>query len=296
MRTFQQISALRAYLRGIREEKRTVGFVPTMGALHAGHLSLMQRAKADCDIAVASIFVNPTQFAPTEDLSSYPRDVQHDLQMAANIGVEALFLPEAEEIYPQGFQTWIEVSEITTLLEGERRPTHFRGVATVVAKLLGIVQPNTAYFGQKDYQQFLVIERMVRDLNLPVTVQMIPTVRESDGLAMSSRNAYLTSEERASATVLYRALSLASERVQEGEQNPAQIYSAITQLVQNEPYATLDYAVFADPDTLQPVNTLAERVTLFALAVRIGKTRLIDNVLLVPEGITPPRTRITKPL
>lgn len=296
MRTFQQISALRAYLRGIREEKRTVGFVPTMGALHAGHLSLMQRAKADCDIAVASIFVNPTQFAPTEDLNSYPRDIQHDLQMAANIGVEALFAPETEEIYPQGFQTWIEVSEITTTLEGERRPTHFRGVATVVAKLLGIVQPNTAYFGQKDYQQFLVIERMVRDLNLPVTVQMIPTMREPDGLAMSSRNAYLTPEERASATVLYRALNFASERVQEGEQNPAQLHRAVTQLIQSEPHATLDYAALVDPDTLQPVNTLAERVTLLALAVRIGKTRLIDNALLVPEGITPPRTRITKPL
>jgi pantoate--beta-alanine ligase len=296
MRTFQQISALRAYLRGIREEKRTVGFVPTMGALHAGHLSLMQRAKADCDIAVASIFVNPTQFALNEDLDAYPRDIQQDLQMAANLGVEALFMPDVEEMYPQGFQTWIEVSELTTLLEGEHRPTHFRGVATVVAKLLSLVQPNITYFGQKDYQQFLVIERMVRDLNLPVAIQMVPTARENDGLAMSSRNAYLTPEERVSATVLHRALNLANEKVLAGEAHPAQLQNAIATLIQSEPCATLDYVALVDPDTLQPVNSLAERVTLLALAVRIGNTRLIDNAFLVPEGITPPRMRISKPL
>lgn len=267
-----------------------------MGALHAGHMSLAQRSKGDCDITVVSLFVNPTQFAPSEDLSKYPRDLNRDMQITSNAEVDALFMPDVEEIYPTGFQTWVEVTEVSKPLEGEHRPTHYRGVATVVTKLLNIVQPDIAYFGQKDYQQFLVVERMVKDLNIPTTIQMVPTVRESDGLAMSSRNQYLSPEERNAATLLSRLLRFASERVLHGEREPVALLKSLQEIVADEPLAQLDYISLVHPDTLLPVTELQGEPTLLVLAIRIGKTRLIDNGLLLPEGISLPRPRISKPI
>ena len=295
MRTFQQISTLRTYLRGIRVEGKTVGLVPTMGALHEGHTSLMRRARGDCDLIVVSIFVNPTQFGPTEDFEAYPRDLNRDMQMTSNVGVDALFFPDAAEMYPNGYQTTVDVPELSVMLEGAVRPGHFKGVATVVGKLLNIVQPDSAYFGQKDYQQFLVIERMARDLNLMPTIVMVPTLREADGLAMSSRNAYLSSAERQAAAILHKALLLAESRIADGAVSPAALQKEMEILLAAEPLATIDYIALVHPDTLESVTTLAERVTLIALAVRIGKTRLIDNALAAPPGIPLPKMRQSKP-
>lgn len=286
MRTFQQILPLRTYLRGVREEGKTVGFVPTMGALHEGHLALFRRARTECDVVVVSIFVNPTQFGPGEDFHTYPRDLNRDLQMASNEEVDALFHPSVEEMYPAGFQTWVEVPELAGTLEGSIRPGHFRGVATVVTKLLNIVQPDVAFFGQKDYQQFLVIDRMARDLNLTCRIAMVPTVREPDGLAMSSRNAYLSPEERRAAVVLFRALQRAEELVQSGVTQAEAVSRQLELLIDAEPLATREYVALVHPETLQPVNSLATGVTLVALAARIGRTRLIDNALIAPPGAT----------
>ncbi|MCS6777723.1 MAG: pantoate--beta-alanine ligase [Chloroherpetonaceae bacterium] len=286
MRTFQQILPLRTYLRGVREEGKTVGFVPTMGALHEGHLALFRRARTECDVVVVSIFVNPTQFGPGEDFHTYPRDLNRDLQLASNEEVDALFHPSVEEMYPAGFQTWVEVPELAATLEGSLRPGHFRGVATVVTKLLNIVQPDVAFFGQKDYQQFLVIDRMVRDLNLTCRIAVVPTVREADGLAMSSRNVYLSPEERRAATVLFRALRRAEELVQSGVARADEVARQLEALIDAEPLATREYVALVHPETLQPVHSLATGVTLVALAVRIGRTRLIDNAFIAPPGAT----------
>lgn len=294
MRTFQQVAPLRTYLRGMREEGKTIGFVPTMGALHEGHLTLVRRAKADCDAVVVSLFVNPTQFGPSEDFTAYPRDLNRDLQMTSNEEVDALFHPTVEEIYPAGFQTRIEVPELAATLEGAIRPGHFSGVATVVAKLLNIVQPDCAFLGQKDYQQFLIIERMVRDLHLTSCITMVPTVRESDGLAMSSRNVYLSAEERRAATVLSRALKRAEELVTAGTLEASEVYRELEAMIVSEPLSTIDYIALVHPETLQPVTSFAEGVTLVALAVRIGKTRLIDNALIAPNGVSVHRNRLGK--
>jgi pantoate--beta-alanine ligase len=294
MRTFQQIGPLRTYLRGIRQEGKTIGFVPTMGALHEGHLTLIRRAKSDCDLVVVSIFVNPRQFGPNEDYNNYPRDLNRDLQLASGVGADALFAPAPEEIYPSGFQTSVEVTEIGALLEGGQRPGHFNGVATVVTKLLNIVTPDLTYFGQKDYQQLLLIERLVRDLNLTTGIVMVPTVREADGLALSSRNAYLSPEDRKAATVIPRALAKAQELVSAGETDPERVRSEMEQLLLDEPRATLDYIALVHPETLQPVPTLAEGMTLAALAVRFGTTRLIDNYFLAPEGVPITKHRFGK--
>lgn len=294
MRTFQQISALRTYLRGIRQEGKTVGFVPTMGALHEGHLSLMRRAKSDCDLVVVSIFVNPTQFAPGEDFAAYPRDLNRDMQLTSNEAVGALFFPDAAEMYPPGYQTTIAVPEIAAKLEGAIRPGHFTGVATVVAKLLNIVHPDSAFFGQKDYQQFLVIERMARDLNLTPTIAMVPTLREPDGLAMSSRNAYLSPAERKAAVILSKTLQLAAQKVTDGATNPAVLQQELETFLCAEPLASVDYVAVVHPDTLEPISLLTEQPTLIALAVRIGKTRLIDNALVAPPNIALPKLRQSK--
>ncbi len=294
MRTFEHIGPLRTYLRGLRAEGKTVGFVPTMGALHAGHLTLIRRAKSDCDVTVISVFVNPTQFGPHEDFAAYPRNLGRDQKLASDEGVDALFAPSVEELYPAGFQTSVEVAELSAVLEGARRPGHFRGVATVVTKLFNIVKPDRAYFGQKDYQQLLLIERLVRDLNIPTTIVPVPTVREPDGLAMSSRNAYLSPEERRAATVLYRALQRAEELVKAGATDPVQVQAELEALIASEPLAQSDYVALVHPDTLQPVTTLADAVTLVALAVRIGKVRLIDNALIAPNGVPIVRNRLGK--
>lgn len=294
MRTFQQVGPLRTYLRGIREEGKAVGFVPTMGALHEGHLSLIRRARADCDLVVVSLFVNPTQFGPEEDFSRYPRDLNRDLQLTSHEGVDALFAPSVEEMYPSGFQTFVEVPELSATLEGVVRPGHLRGVATIVTKLLNIVQPARAYFGQKDYQQFLVIERVARDLNLTAAIVMVPTAREADGVAMSSRNVYLSPEERQAATVLYRALQRAEGLVKGGERDPKKALQELEALIAEEPLATIDYVRLVHPDTLESVATLEDAVTLVALAVRIGKIRLIDNGFVAPEGIPLSKHRLVR--
>jgi len=294
MRTFQQISPLRTYLRGIRQEGKTIGFVPTMGALHEGHLALIRRAKADTDLVVASIFVNPRQFGRNEDFDAYPRDLNRDLQLASEAGTDALFAPAVEEIYPAGFQTVIDVPGVGALLEGAHRPAHFQGVATVITKMLNIVHPDLAFFGQKDYQQLLVIERLVSDLNIAVGITMVPTVREPDGLAMSSRNAYLSPEDRKAATVIYGALVHAQNRVAEAKLDAERLRQELEQILRNEPRAALDYVALVHPQTLHPVTSLADTVTLVALAARFGTTRLIDNHLVAPEGVPLPKNRFHK--
>ncbi len=289
MRTFQQVGPLRAYLRTIRQEGKTIGFVPTMGALHEGHLTLARRARGDCDLVIMSIFVNPTQFGPGEDFASYPRDLHRDQSMAAQAEVDALFSPELEEIYPPGSDTIVDVPQIGALLEGASRPGHFRGVATVVTKLLNIIQPERAYFGQKDYQQLLVIERLTRDLHLQTKIVMVPIVREADGLALSSRNVNLSPEQRQAATVLHRCLTRAQALLSDGITDARQVRQEVENLLAQEPLAACDYIALVDSETLQPVASLQDRVTLLALAARFGKTRLIDNCLLAPEGVTVPK-------
>ncbi len=286
MRTFHHIAELRAHLRAAREEGLTIGLVPTMGALHEGHLALVRRAENECDRTVVSIFVNPTQFGPNEDYDRYPRDLARDSRLCEEEGVEALFAPSVEEMYPcvDGVAsprclTTVHVSELTDRFEGQIRPGHFDGVATVCAKLFQIVQPHRAYFGQKDYQQLLVIQRMVADLNMPLIVVPVATVRDSDGLAMSSRNAYLSAEERMKATVLPRALQTAVSLYEAGERYPEKIERAMQDVLAEETGARVDYAAVVDPLTLAPLETVEHGAVALA-AIRIGSTRLIDNMLL----------------
>ncbi|MEW5870942.1 MAG: pantoate--beta-alanine ligase [Chloroflexota bacterium] len=257
-----------------------VGLVPTMGYLHEGHLSLVEAARKDCTSVVVSIFVNPTQFGPEEDLASYPRDLPGDLELLAQAGVPLVWTPTPEEMYPPGFQTGVTVEELTQPLEGSMRPGHFRGVTTVVAKLFNAVQPQKAYFGQKDAQQAAVIRQMTRDLNFNLEIVVCPTVRLSDGLAMSSRNAYLQPAERQAATVLYRALSAAQAAHAAGERDAEAIRQRMAEIIQAEPLARLQYISCADPDTLQELQGQFNGRALLSLAVFVGKTRLIDNVLI----------------
>ncbi len=258
---------------------QTWGFVPTMGALHEGHLSLVRCARAENSRVAASIYVNPTQFAPTEDLDAYPRQLERDLELLRAEGVDLVFTPSDTEMYPPGFQTYVSVENVTRVLEGASRPTHFRGVATVVAKLFNIVQPTRAYFGQKDAQQTVVIRQMVRDLNFPVDVIVCPIVREPDGLAMSSRNQYLHGETRTAATVLYRALMAVQSAFEHGERNAETLRALMRDTIAAEKLARLDYVSVANPDTLQELDTIADSA-LCSLAVFFGKTRLIDNIIL----------------
>jgi len=257
----------------------SVGFVPTMGYLHDGHLELVRRARAENITVIASIFVNPSQFGPQEDFTSYPRDTERDLAMLEEENVRLVFMPTVEEMYPQGFSTWVDVEEITERLEGESRPGHFRGVATVVAKLFNIVQPDSAYFGQKDAQQLAVICRMVSDLGLNLDIVAVPTVREPDGLAMSSRNIFLTAEERKAALVLWKALCLARGHWEKGKRDVTSLRQEMASLIEHEPFANIDYISIADPETLEEVDAI-DRPALVSLAVRIGGTRLIDNTML----------------
>jgi pantoate--beta-alanine ligase len=270
-------------ISGLRELRRqfsgSVGFVPTMGYLHEGHLALVRQARNENSIVVVSIFVNPTQFGPREDLASYPRDVDRDLQLLEEQKTDVVFIPSNEQMYPPGFSSWVDVEKVTERLEEASRPGHFRGVATVVAKLFNIVQPTKAYFGQKDAQQAIVIKRMVADLNMDLEIVVVPTVRENDGLAMSSRNIYLNSEERQAATILSKALTLAKELWQGGEKDADRIRQQMTSLIQKEPLAKIDYVSIADADTLEEVKQI-DRPALASLAVRIGKPRLIDNMPL----------------
>lgn len=280
MDTVTTASELRSRLRTLRRDGRRIGFVPTMGYLHAGHLALVQRARQECDYVVASIFVNPLQFGPAEDFDRYPRDLERDSALLTEGGCDLLFAPTVDEMYPQKQVTFVEPTLLTEHLCGASRPGHFRGVATVVTKLLHLVEPDRAYFGEKDAQQLAVIRRMVADLNMDVTIVGVPIVREPDGVAMSSRNAYLNPEERKAAVVLSQALSLARELVGGGERDAGAVLGAMRDLIARERLARIDYVSAVDADTLQPVARLGDRV-LVALAVYIGKTRLIDNATLV---------------
>ena len=263
-----------------REMTGKVALVPTMGYLHKGHASLIRQAILDGNTTVVvSIFVNPSQFGPGEDFTSYPRDEQHDLAVLECTSAHVAFMPTPGEMYPEGYATWVEVGGVTERLEGASRPGHFRGVATVCNKLFNIVQPARAYFGQKDAQQVLVIQKMVADLNMNLDIAVMPTVREPDGLAMSSRNSYLSPEERSAATVLHRSLTLAEKLYRDGERNAGAIRDAMTALIQAEPLADIDYVSLADAATLEELERIEGRA-LASLAVRFGRTRLIDNIVL----------------
>jgi pantoate--beta-alanine ligase len=251
-----------------------------MGALHAGHLSLVERARCENDSVIVTIFVNPTQFGPGEDLATYPRDLPRDMAMLRDAQVDLIFTPAPELIYPPGFQTFVEVTGVSQGLEGEHRPNHFRGVATVVAKLFNLTQPDRAYFGQKDAQQIAVIRQMARDLNFPLEVVICPTVREPDGLAMSSRNVYLTPEQRRTAPVLYRALTAARDAYTAGERDPERLRQTMLAELHSEPLAAPEYVSVADGESLKELDETITRPALLSMAVRIGKTRLIDNLPL----------------
>jgi pantoate--beta-alanine ligase len=275
--------------RQARAEGRVIGFVPTMGALHAGHLSLVEAARRETSPVVISIFVNPKQFGPQEDFAKYPRSFENDQELLEKLGVDFLFAPSAEEMYPAGFRTTVNVEGLADRLEGRARPGHFRGVATVVLKLLEIIGPRFAYFGRKDAQQLRVIRQMAADLALDAEIVTCPIVREPDGLAMSSRNAYLSPAERRAATVLYRALDSARQAIAGGERDAARLTAAMRGVLATEPLAALDYAEVVDADTFEAVTFL--RGTCFALlAVRIGATRLIDNMLIETASNAPVRT------
>jgi len=279
IKVIETIDAMRAYIKEARLTGKKIGLVPTMGALHEGHLTLMKEAKATCDIVVASIFVNPTQFGPNEDFAAYPRKFENDCRLAEGVGVDAIFHPQPSQMYPPGYSTYVNVSGITDKLCGHSRPGHFQGVATVVTKLFNIVQPDIAFFGQKDAQQCLVIQRMTADLNMDLKIAMIPTVRDANGLALSSRNAYLSPEDIEAALVLSQSMQLADQAVKAGERNIAVIREMVRNKIQSEPRAEIDYVeIYQYPD-LQDDDILTNKA-LLALAVRFGKTRLIDNIIL----------------
>src|SRR5712691_2321466 len=263
-----------------REGNRTIGFVPTMGALHAGHLSLVQAARARCDVVVVSVFVNPAQFGPKEDFASYPRDLTHDSALLDEFTVDYVFAPTVEDIYPKGFSTYVTVEGLSEGLEGAARPGHFRGVTTVVALLLNILRPDFAFFGQKDAQQAIVIRQMVRDLAFDSEVVVLPTARAESGLALSSRNDYLDDEQRSAATVLYRSLSRAAAEYDNGERKAERLIEAVKSTIKGEPLARIDYVSINDAETLAQLDELGDRPTLISLAAFIGKTRLIDNIVL----------------
>jgi pantoate--beta-alanine ligase len=276
MRVVESIAEMK---QARQEMQGSVGFVPTMGYLHSGHLELVKRAKRENTNVVVSIFVNPTQFGPKEDLASYPRDISRDLDMLKPAGADVVFMPPASEMYPPHFNTWITVEKVTERLEGAVRPGHFRGVATVCNKLFNMVEPDKAYFGQKDAQQCVVIKRMVADLNMNLKIVICPTVREPDGLAMSSRNVYLKPDERKAAVVLSKSLALAREMYGGGERDAEKVRQAMIAFIKNEPLADIDYVSIADTETLEELDRI-QPPALVSLVVKIGKPRLLDNTFL----------------
>jgi pantoate--beta-alanine ligase len=289
VRTIRSRNELRAALDEPRRKGLRIGLVPTMGYFHEGHLSLMRHAREECEVVVVSLFVNPTQFGPGEDLDSYPRDEDRDAELAALAGVDLLWMPDDEQMYPEGFSTAVEVAnDLTGVLEGDpanRGPSHFRGVTTVVAKLFNSVQPDVAYFGRKDAQQAVVIERMTRDLDFPIEIRVLPTVRESDGLALSSRNAYLTAEERERALGLSRALQAAQDAARRGETSTRALVELVDTELRNSGIEP-EYVEARDAEDLSPVGELNGRPLLVAVAARVGKARLIDNVVIDPTSTT----------
>jgi len=279
MKLISEPGKFSAIMGKARQLKKSIGFVPTMGALHAGHFSLIKQARKENDITVVSIFVNPAQFGPGEDFKKYPRRLKKDAGSCRKLGVDYIFLPDKDNMYPQGYSTFVNVEVLSGLLCGFSRPGHFRGVATVVAKLLNIVRPDTLYLGQKDAQQAIIISRMVKDLNFPVKVKVMPTVRQEDGLALSSRNAYLSKDERNSALVLYKALRLARCMVNNGQRNTSRVISRMKLLIAKNSRAKLDYIAIVEPEQLKEVKKIIPG-SLIALAVKIGRTRLIDNITI----------------
>jgi pantoate--beta-alanine ligase len=284
MEIINRIPRMASISRELHNTGKRIGLVPTMGALHEGHLSLMGQAREMCDVVIASVFVNPTQFGPNEDLERYPRDLARDAEQAFTRSVDFIFAPAVEDMYPRGFATFVVVERLSEKLEGASRPGHFRGVTTVVNKLFNIVHPHFAFFGRKDAQQVIVIKRMVRELGMDTEIVVGPTVREEDGLALSSRNAYLSSDQRKAATILRRALERARTLYNGNERDSARIISAMRALIEAEPLARLDYIAITDTVELDPVDTIpADEPTLISLAVFFDKTRLIDNIVLNGE-------------
>ena len=279
MRIIRSVEQMRKTARRLQQAGKRVGLVPTMGALHEGHLSLVRRARADNAVVIVTVFVNPLQFGPREDFARYPRQLRRDVRLARRAGADIVFAPSVDALYPAGFQTAVDVEALAKRWEGERRPGHFRGVATVLALLFEITQPTSAYFGQKDYQQALIIGRMVRDLRMPMRVHRLPTVREPDGVAMSSRNRYLNATQRAQAPVLYRALREARALIRGGERRASMLRRFMRQRIRRAGAARIDYIAVVDAETLEPQERLRGRIALL-LAVRIGRTRLIDNLLV----------------
>ena len=280
MEIIRTVSWMKQAARQARVENHVIGFVPTMGALHEGHLSLLRRAKSECSKVFASIFVNPTQFGPNEDLSKYPRTFESDVEKLKSAGVDLLFAPEAKEMYPPGFSTYVTIEGLSERLEGKSRPGHFRGVATVVLKLFEIVQPHFVFFGRKDAQQVRILQRMLLDLNSDIEIVVCPIVREPDGLALSSRNGYLNAEERSAATVLHRALRAAYLEVAASVRDALTLQNAVRDVLAQEKLARVDYVEVVDADSFEPVARSGSRPTYVLLAVFIGKTRLIDNLLI----------------
>lgn len=279
IKVVKKINEMQFITDKLRTEGRSIGFVPTMGYLHEGHISLVEALKSHCDFIVISIFVNPTQFGPNEDFMEYPRDFENDKKRAAENGVDVIFYPSAKDMYKEDFLTSVRIKQITETMCGISRPTHFEGVATVVLKLFNIVKPHTAVFGQKDYQQSVVIRKMVEDLNVDVKIIVAPIIREDDGLAMSSRNKYLTPEERKEALVLYKSLILAKKEIERGETNSRAIIKKMEEIINEKKLVKIDYIKIADPDTLQDLETVEQRAVI-AVAAFVGSTRLIDNVLI----------------
>lgn len=279
MQIIETIREMKALIRDVRLKGGTVGFVPTMGYLHEGHLTLMREAKSKTDYVVTSIFVNPLQFGAGEDYEEYPRDLSRDSQLAAEVGVDVIFAPQVREMYPKGYCAFVEVEGLTDKLCGKSRPGHFKGVTTVVTKLFNIVQPDISFFGQKDAQQALVLKKMVEDLNMNLDIEVVPIVREEDGLAMSSRNAYLNPDERIASLVLSHSLRKAQTIIDEGERNPNKIIEAVRESINQEPLAKIDYVDILSVPGLESLSTLEGRF-LIALAVFMGKTRLIDNIVV----------------
>lgn len=279
MKIIRSLGAMTAWSERLRRERVTVGFVPTMGALHDGHRALIRTARLRCDALVVSIFVNPTQFGPAEDLAKYPRPIRKDRELCRQEGVDICFEPSAAAMYPVGFQTVVTVPAIATRWEGEARPHHFAGVATVVTKLFGIVRPHLALFGQKDYQQAALVRQLVKDLSLGVEIMVRPTVREAHGLAMSSRNVYLTPDERIVASTLYKSLQAGAKAIRNGTTETSAVQSAMAAVVRQEPALTVDYLSVCDPLTLEPLSSVISKAVLLG-AVRLGSVRLIDNLMV----------------
>jgi pantoate--beta-alanine ligase len=280
MQIITTIAEMQSLAESLRMQGRSIGFVPTMGFLHEGHLSLMRRARQECGTVVVSIFVNPTQFGPHEDFERYPRDEKGDREKCGSAGVDILFMPAAAEMYPEKPSVFVAVEGIADILEGAARPGHFRGVATVISKFFHIVKPHTAFFGQKDYQQCAVIRRMVKGLNLDVKIAVHPTVREPDGLALSSRNSYLTPEERRAAAAIYRALTAAEKLVKAGVREPEKLKNKMQAVLREERGISIDYCEVADPESLAPCEVVQKNVVIL-VAVRLGRARLIDNILVL---------------